>query len=80
MAFYFFDLRSEEVASLDDEGQELEHIDAAHDEALRTFADTICEAVVQHRPDQRFAVEVRDHLGPVLDITGVIASRIHRKQ
>jgi hypothetical protein len=68
------------VASIDEEGQELEHIDAAHDEALRAFADAICEALVQSRPDQRFAVEVRDQIGPVLDITGVIASKIHRKQ
>ena len=80
MAFYFFDLRSGDVASLDDEGQELEHIDAAHDEALRTFAEAIQAAVMQSRADQRFAVEVRDDLGPVLDITGVIESKIHRKQ
>jgi hypothetical protein len=80
MAFYFFDFRSGEVASIDDEGHELDHIDAAHDEALRAFADAICEAVVQSQADQRFAVEVRDNLGPVLDIKGVIESKIHRKQ
>jgi uncharacterized protein DUF6894 len=80
MAPYFFDMRSEDVASLDDEGQELENIDAAHDEALRTFAEAICAAVMQSRADQRFGVHVRDNLGPVLEITGVIASKIHRKQ
>jgi hypothetical protein len=80
MASYFFDMRSDDVASLDEEGQELENIDAAHEEALRTFAQAICAAVMQSRPDQRFSVEVRDDLGPVLDITGVIASKIHRKQ
>lgn len=79
MAFYYFDLRSDDVASLDDEGQELDHIDAAHEEALRTFAEAICGAVIQSRADQRFAVEVRDDMGPVLDIKGVIESKIHRK-
>jgi hypothetical protein len=80
MAVYFFDFRAGGTFSFDDEGEELRDIVAAHDEALEAFAQAIREAVTEGRADQHFAVEVRDELGPVLAITGVIASTISRKQ
>jgi hypothetical protein len=52
----------------------------AHTEALNAFAHAIRDAVTQGRSNQRFAIEVRDDLGPVLEISGVIVSRILRKQ
>jgi Domain of unknown function (DUF6894) len=80
MAKYFFDFRAGDVISLDDEGIELVHADAAHGEALDALADAINDATLQGQSDQHFAVDVRDDLGPVFEITAVLGSKILRKQ
>ncbi len=77
---YFFDFRSGEIVSTDDEGRELPDMDCAHREALQALGDTIQDVVLQGKSDQQFAVEVRDDLGPVLEVTAVLGSRILRKQ
>jgi len=80
MAQYFFDLASANVSSLDEEGEELPHIDAAYGEALCALAHAIMDATVQGKSDQQLAVTVRDELGPVLQVTAVFGSTILRKQ
>ena len=53
---------------------------AAHEAAVEIFVGAIHEGIVEGNADQRFAVEVGDHLGPVLQVSAVLASNILRKQ
>jgi hypothetical protein len=77
---YFFDFRSDDVYSLDEEGEELLDVGAAHQEALGALADAIQDIVMEGATDQHFAVEVRDDLGEVLEVTAVLGSRFLRRQ
>lgn len=65
---------------MDDEGQDLPDIEAAHREAIEALADALQDVVLQARADQHVAVDVRDELGSVLEVTAVLSSRILRKQ
>jgi hypothetical protein len=80
MTRFFFDFRAGETLSRDDEGTELPDMQEAHREALAALADAICDIVMEGQADQRFAIEVRDEIGPALEITAVFASKILRKQ
>jgi hypothetical protein len=80
MIRYFFDLRSGDVVSMDEEGRLLEDAEAAHQEAVGSLADGIVGIVVEGQSDQHVAVDVRDELGPVLEVSAVFASKILRKQ
>ena len=80
MTKYFFDFRSGDVVSMDDEGEDLPDADAAHGEALGALADAMPDSVMQGKADQCFAVEVRDEFCPVLKIAVVCGSTILRRQ
>lgn len=80
MAQYFFDFRSTDIFSPDEEGVELQDAEAAHGMALEALIDAARDAVSEGTLDQRFAVEVRNGIGPVLEVTAVFNSRIFRKQ
>ena len=80
MTRFFFDYRANGKLSRDDEGVELLHTEEAHDEALEALVDAICDTVTAGHADQRFAIEVRDELGPVLELTAIFGSKILRKQ
>jgi hypothetical protein len=80
MARYFFDLRAGDAASVDDEGEELPDVTAADGEALNAVADAMQDAAVEGLSDQHFAVAVCDELGPVLELTVILSSKILRKQ
>ena len=80
MAQYFFDLRSGGIFSLDEEGMELPDSEAAHDVALDALVDAARDAVTEGSIDQRFAVEVRNGTGPVLEVGAVFHSKIFRTQ
>ncbi|MBR0822959.1 DUF6894 family protein [Bradyrhizobium liaoningense] len=80
MAQYFFDFKSVDVASRDNESMELPDTAAAHDVALDALVEAAREAVVEGSCDQRFAVEVRNGIGRVLEVSAVFNSRIFRKQ
>ena len=80
MARYFFDFRSDGSLSADDEGLELLDADAAHQQAVGALVEGIRDIVLEGAKDQRFAVEVRDDLGRVLQISAVLASEFFRKQ
>jgi len=80
MAQYFFDLRSGDIVSRDDEGQELTDMDDAHSEAVKVLADALEEVLMQGFVDQHVAVDVRDGIGPVLEVAAVVESKILRKQ
>jgi hypothetical protein len=80
MAQYFFDLRSAHSFSQDPDGVELPDSEAAHDMALDTLVDAARKAVVEGSADQKFGVEVRNGIGPVLELTAVFNSRIFRTQ
>jgi len=54
--------------------------DAAHDEAVNALCDALPDIVIEGATDQSFAVEVRDDLGPVLELVAVLRSKIFRKQ
>jgi hypothetical protein len=79
MAMYFFDFRSGELVSRDGEGQELPNLQEAYSEALNALADAIQDVVPLGVDDQRFAVDVRDELGPVLEVTAIFGSKILRR-
>jgi hypothetical protein len=53
---------------------------AAHRVALTALSNAIPDIAIEGGLDQRFAVEVRDELGPVLRVSAVLASQIFRKQ
>ena len=80
MTQFYFDFRAGESICRDEEGAELSDMGAAHDEALGALVDAICDVVTEGQADQRFAIEVRDPLGPVLEITATFGSRILRRQ
>jgi hypothetical protein len=80
MANYFFDLRSAETFSRDEEGMELPDAEAAHDMALGALVDAARDAVIEGSLDQRFTVEVRNGTGPVLEVAAVFSSKLFRKQ
>ncbi|MBV9457325.1 MAG: hypothetical protein JO141_07425 [Bradyrhizobium sp.] len=80
MIRYFFDLRSGDLVSVDEEGRMLEDIEAAHQEAVGSLADGIVGIMVEGQCDQHIAVEVRDELGAVLKVSAVFASKILRMQ
>jgi len=48
--------------------------------AVGALADALREAVMEDLLYQRFAVEVRNGIGPVLEVTAVFNSKIFRKQ
>lgn len=80
MATYFFDFRAGEVFSLDEEGEELADIGEAHQTAAEVLADAIRTVILEGKAGQHFTVEVRDELGPVLELSAVLGSKILRKQ
>jgi len=80
MAHYFFDFKSVNAESRDTEGMELPDVEAAHDMALGALVDAARDAVVEGSVDQRFAVEVRNGIGPVLEVTAIFNSKIFRTQ
>jgi hypothetical protein len=80
MATYFFDFRAGDVVSLDEEGEELADIAEAHQRAAEVLADAIQTVILEGKAGQHFAVEVRDELGPVLELSAVLGSKILRKQ
>ena len=70
MPRYYFDLRDGDDVSLDDEGLELPSIERVQEEAARSIADMVRDAVRKDRngAGQQMAVEVRDDDGPVLQV------------
>jgi hypothetical protein len=78
MARYFFDFRSDGPLSADDEGLELLDADVAHQQAVGALVEGIRDIILEGAKDQRFAVEVRDDLGRVLQISGGPGVRIFR--
>jgi len=80
VSLYFFDFKSVDAESRDTVGVELPDVEAAHDMALGALVDAARDAVIEGSLDQRFAVEVRNGIGPVLEVTAVFNSRILRKQ
>jgi hypothetical protein len=77
---YFFDFRANDVFSADEDGEELPDSAAAHQAAVEVCTGTLRDGFLEGQVDQRFAVEVRDSLGPVLQVSAVLASNIFRKQ
>ena len=80
MVTYYFDFRTGDVLSQDEEGASLPDIEAAHRAAVQAIADAIQGAVLQDLPSRPFLVEVRDDLGRVLEISAVLNSKILRKR
>jgi hypothetical protein len=80
MTTYFFDFRYGGAAAIDDVGRELADVEAAHAEAVDALARLVEEMTEQGRDDQWISVEVRDGIGPVVELSAVVRSRIIRKQ
>jgi hypothetical protein len=67
MMRYYFDLRDGDELAPDEEGMELRSMELVQQEAAKTLADIVREAVL--RVDgraRRMAIEVRTDNGPVL--------------
>ena len=80
MTRFFFDFRAYGSLTRDEDGADLSDAGEAHDEALGALVDAISDVAMEGRADQRFAIEVRDEYGPVLEIKAVLESKILRKQ
>ena len=66
MALYFFHLRGGDDGTLDLEGVELPHLEAARKMALRAARDTLSHGIKDGRMDLRYRVEVEDKNGTLL--------------
>ena len=80
MTTYFFDFGGNGILSPDENGEELPDSAAAHQAAVEILLGALGEGLLEGKVDQHFAVEVRDALGPVLQVSAVVASNISRKQ
>jgi hypothetical protein len=80
MARYFFDFRSGGSSSIDEEGQDLSDVVAAHRAAIGALSDAMRDIAIEGSKDQKFAIEVRDEFGPVFHVSAVLDSKIFRKQ
>jgi hypothetical protein len=79
MPIYFFDFRAGQAFSLDEEGEDFVDIDEVHRAAVSLLASAVNETMVEGAADQ-LAIEVRDELGPVLEVSAVVRSKIFRTQ
>jgi len=70
MMRYYFDLRDGDDLAPDEEGIELRSMERVQQEAAKTLADMVRDAVLEHlRPEgraRRMAIEFRTEYGPVL--------------
>jgi hypothetical protein len=80
MARYFFDFRSDDTSSIDEEGEDLTDVSAAHRVAIGALVEAVPEIAVEGGTDQELVIEIRDELGPVLRVSAVLQSQILRKQ
>ena len=78
MARYFFDCKTNNAFADDEEGMELPNAEAAHNEAVGSLAEMF--VIEEGTIDQRFVISVRDELGPVLEVSAVLGSKIFRKR
>jgi hypothetical protein len=67
---YYFDLRAGGQIVVDDEGLELPSIERVQEEAARSLADMARDAVRKqgNGAAQSMAIEVRDDIGPVMQV------------
>ncbi|QIG92788.1 MULTISPECIES: DUF6894 family protein [unclassified Bradyrhizobium] len=70
MTRYYFDLRDGEELAPDEEGLELNSMQAAQMEAAKSVADMVRDVVYQSQRvhNHRMAIEVRDDKGPVMQL------------
>ncbi|MGF6426524.1 DUF6894 family protein [Bradyrhizobium elkanii] len=70
MTRYYFDVREGQELALDEEGLELNSMQAAQLEAAKSLADIVRDAVHQCPPKHKhhMAIEVRDENGPVMQV------------
>ena len=80
MSRYFFDFKTGDIVTPDEEGTELPNLEKAHHEALGSLVDAICDFAKEGQSQQSFAVVVRDEHGPVLNLSAVFDSKILRTQ
>jgi hypothetical protein len=80
MAMYFFDFRLGGSSSIDEEGETLADMSAAHQTAIGALADATRDIAIEGGSNQQFAIEVRDEHGPVLHVRAVLESKLFRKQ
>jgi hypothetical protein len=80
MPHYYFDLRHGDTFVVDEDGLELENIEVVQEEATRALAGLASDAVrnFAHAPSHRITIEVRDHLGAVMQVRCVF--EVVRKQ
>lgn len=80
MRRYFFDLRDDDLLTLDEEGMHLATVEAVQLEAARSLADMAKELVPQmsRSGGHRIAIEVRDNDGPVMKVLFALAAERHR--
>ena len=67
MKRYYFDIREGDQLAADEEGLMMRDIDAVQKEAAQSLADMARDAV-SGRMLHRMAIEVRDDIGPVLEV------------
>jgi len=67
MKRYYFDIREGDHLAADEEGLMMRDIDAVQQEAAQSLADMARDAV-SGRMLHRMAIEVRDDIGPVLEV------------
>jgi len=80
MVRYYFDFRSGDVLSRDEEGLDLADASVAHKEAIGSLSDAIRDIAIEGVKEQQIGVEVRDRLGVVFKATAILRSKILRRQ
>ena len=69
MTRYYFDLIEDDAIIPDDEGMELDTLEAVREEATRSLADMARDEIRLHLPERTgLSVEVRDDAGPVMQV------------
>lgn len=80
MPRYYFDMREGSEIAPDEDGLELSTIEAVQEEAARSLADMVRDAVRKHNDGagHRMAIDVRDDKGPVLQVKFTFEIERHR--
>jgi len=80
MPRYYFDIVEGDEVTSDDEGMDLEAIEAVQEEAARSLADLARDAIRKPKgvPPRLMAIDVRDNSGPVLRVAVTFTIDRHR--
>jgi len=80
MPRYYFDMREGDEIAPDEEGMELNTMQAVQEEAARSLADMARDAIrgSPNGAEHRMSIDVRDDAGPVMQVKFTFEVHQHR--